>query len=94
MPEDLSLATVQKLQELKLPSGEWHCVKAEISFERRGILGEWATVIYDASNNTFYVQMNKAIVYQNDCPALEEAIKLMRKANEIIQSPRKDDTPQ
>lgn len=94
MPEDLSLATVQQLQGLKLPSGEWRCVKAEICFERKGVLGEWAIVIYDSHNNTFYVKTNKAIVYQNDCPALEEAIKLMRKANEIIQSPRKDDSPQ
>jgi hypothetical protein len=91
-PKDLSLAKVQALSQLALPE-HWKCVRAEIKFEREGHLGEWATVVYDGHNNTFYVQTNKAIVYQNDTPALEEAIALMREANTIINSPRTEDSP-
>lgn len=74
------------LDTVKLPSGEWSIARAEIRFERKGVLGEWATVIWDDMNDTFYVKTNKAIVYEDDVPALKEAIDLMKSANEAMLS--------
>jgi hypothetical protein len=71
------------LNEIKL-APEWSMIRAEIQFERKGVLGEWATVIWDPGNAVFYVKTNKAIVYPDDTPALLEAVNLMNKANEIV----------
>lgn len=81
--KDITVAKVQKLQDIKLPD-EWKVVRAEIKFERSGHLGEYASVIYDSRNKTFYVATNKAIVYPGDEKALQEALTLMKKANDII----------
>ena len=59
------------LDTVNLPSSEWYIAKAEIKFERKGLEGEWATVIWDDMNNTFYVKTNKAIVLPGRCKSFK-----------------------
>lgn len=73
----------KQLSELPLPSDQWEMIGLEISFKRKGVLGEWATVIWDDMNAIFYVKTNKAIVYPDDVQALTEALSLMKDANGI-----------
>lgn len=83
-PVKIALEKQKKLSEMELPSGEWSVVEMEVRFIRKGQEGEWASVVYDASNDTFYVKTNKAIVYPGDEPALQEALDLMKRANKVI----------
>jgi hypothetical protein len=81
--KELLLEDVDRLRKIKLPPG-WEVAKLDVVFERRGILGEYATVIFDARNGEFYVNGNKYIVYPEDKKALIEAVNIMNKANSII----------
>ena len=80
----LELEQIAKLHDVKLPNNKWRLVRADVEFVRDGVLGEWAQVIFDSLNNTFYVKTNKCIVYPEDRQPLDEAMDLMDKINKII----------
>lgn len=82
----IDINKLAELENIKLPNEKWSLLRAEIEFKREGYLEEFATVVYDSRNATFYVKTNKAIVYPGDEPALKEALELMHKANKIINS--------
>ncbi len=82
--KNVSVKTLAQLERVNLPSDEWKLMRAEIKFERRGVLGEWASVVWDSGNNVFYVSTNKCIVYPDDQKALNEAMALMNKVNKIV----------
>lgn len=73
----------KKLSEIELPSDQWEMIGLEISFKRKGVLGDFATVVWDDMNAVFYTKTNKAIVYPDDVLALSEALSLMKKVNTI-----------
>lgn len=81
--KELLLEQVDRLRKLKLPP-EWEVAKLDVIFVRSGVLGDYATVIFDSLNGVFYAKTNKAIVYPNDVNALKEAINIMKQANTII----------
>ena len=76
---------VKKLASVNLPP-KWGIMRLEVKFVRQGLLGEYASVIYDPSNSCFYVKTNKSIVYPGDEKALLEAIEIMHNSNTILQS--------
>lgn len=82
--ENIKIKELEELTKLQLPSDEWKMVRADIKFERRGMEGEWASVVWDYSNSTFYVKTNKCTVYSDDSNALLEAISLMNAVNNIM----------
>lgn len=88
--KELLLDQVDKLRSLKLPP-KWEVAKLEVSFKRRS--GEDfykdAEVIYDDLNGTFYVKTAKSIVYPEEVLPMNQAIAVMKSANEIIGSKRK-----
>lgn len=80
----IKVKDIKALESIKLPSKKWSVIRAEITFERDGCLGDWAQVVYDGMNDVFYVKTNKCIVYSGDEGPLQEALKLMNIANRII----------
>lgn len=81
--KELKLEQVDRLSKMKLPEG-WEATKLEVSFERKNIDGEWAKVIYDARNDTFYVHHNRGYLYPHEVKMMEESIEIMNEANQII----------
>lgn len=91
--KELLLEQVDRLRAMRLPKG-WEMAKLEVVFERKGQLDEWAQVIYwnYSGEPTFYVQTNKAIIYPEAVKPTMEAIEIMKRANEIINSNRKTES--
>lgn len=81
--KELLIDQADDLRRVKLPP-EWNVSKIEVTFRRRGFLENYAEVIYDSTNKTFYVKTNKSIVYPNEVNTMREAIGIMKKANDII----------
>lgn len=82
--KQISIKTLADLQKVKLPGSGWSVARLEVLYERKGQLGEWATVVYDTRNETFYVHTNKAIVYESDSKTMLEAISLMKQVNKVL----------
>jgi len=81
--KELLIEQVERLRKMRLPAS-WKVAKLDVVFERQGVHNEWASVIYDDMNKTFYVKTNKSIVYPSEKKATKEAIKIMERANTIL----------
>jgi len=80
---ELLIDTIKKLRNIKLPD-KWSVCKLDVTFERDGVSGGYATVIYDYRNDVFYVKTNKCIIYPEDINSVQEGIEIMKRANGII----------
>jgi len=82
---ELLLEQVDRLRKLKLPP-KWEVAKLDVVFKRRSgeDMYKDAEVVYDSTNNTFYVATAKSIVYESEKLPMLEAIEIMEIANNII----------
>lgn len=81
--KELLIDQADDLRKMRLPIN-WEVSKLEVTFRRKGFMEDYAEVIYDSMNKTFYVKTNKSIVYPGDTKTMNEAMEVMRKANNII----------
>lgn len=83
MRKEILLEQADELRKLKLPP-KWEVSKLDVTFRRSGFMEDYAEVIYDSTNKTFYVKTNKSIVYPDEVQTMKQAIGVMNKANAII----------
>lgn len=82
---ELLIDQESELRKLKLPP-KWSVAKIEVTFKRSGFCEDYAEVIYDSLNKTFYIRTDRSIIYPSNLKTTQEAIRVMNKANRVIKT--------
>ena len=81
--KELLIDQADDLRKIK-PPPNWEVSKLDVTFRRKGFCEDYAEVIYDSMNKTFYIKTDKSIIYPSNVNTTQEAIEVMKKANNVI----------
>lgn len=88
--KELLIEQISKLREMKLPE-KWKVARLDVEFKREGFGDAWGVVCYDSTHDTFYFKGNRGMfMYPSDIQVVNEGIEIIREANKIIGSKKKE----